>query len=168
MSYRLWLLRHGSAESSSLGGDADRALTAEGATQAQRIGAQLAAAEAPQLILCSAARRARETAALVIEAAGGALAAAELCVEAPLYLASARALLSRLSTLDPGTPAVMVVGHNPGLSELVGRLARTGPERLRRRAAMGLSTAELVQLDSARPWAELESAGAELRTLLSP
>jgi phosphohistidine phosphatase len=169
MPRRLWLLRHGSAEPNGLRGDEDRALSAEGMQQARRIGAQLAAvADAPTLILCSPARRARETAALVIERAGQALRGAALHVEPPLYLASAGALLSRLAELDPETPTVLIVGHNPGLSDLSSQLVRSGPPLLRRRAALGLATAELLQLECAAPWTELERAGAEVSGFLVP
>jgi len=169
MSRRLWLLRHGSAESEGFGGDAERALTAAGVAQARSIGAQLAAAtDAPSLILCSAARRARETAALVVEHAGRALADAALHVEAPLYLASSGALLGRLAQLDAGTTAVMLVGHNPGLSDLTSQLVRSGPAALRRRASLGLSTGELIQLQSEASWDDLERAGFEVCAFLEP
>jgi phosphohistidine phosphatase len=164
----MWLLRHGSAESEGFGGDAERALTAVGVAQARSIGVQLAAAtDAPSLILCSAARRARETAALVVEHAGRAFERAALVVEAPLYLASAGTLLDRLARLDAGTTAVMVVGHNPGLSDLTSQLVCTGPLALRKRAAMGLSTGELIQVQSAGGWDELQRAGVEVCSFLS-
>lgn len=177
MSRRLWLLRHGSAESGGFGADEERALTSEGVAQARRIGALLGAAgdallgpatDAPPLILCSAARRARETAALVIEHAGRALEGAALHVEAPLYLASAGALLARLARLDAGTTAVMLVGHNPGLSDLATQLVRSGPPALQKRATLGLSTGELIQLQSAAGWDDLEREGFEVCAILTP
>lgn len=73
------------------------------------------------LVLSSTARRAVETANLLI---------AGLSFEGPLeltrrlYLAEAATYLDVLAELAPGTDDVLVIGHNPGISDLVERLTR--------------------------------------------
>ena len=70
----------------------------------------------PERALVSPARRARETLAGV-RAALATLAAAE--EDEALYLASPGRLLARLQRLPDATSQVLLVGHNPGLAELV-------------------------------------------------
>jgi phosphohistidine phosphatase len=70
----------------------------------------------PALVLCSTARRTRET----LE---GVSPPGEWVIEPELYGASADGLLNRLHQVSEEVPSVMVVGHNPALQMLVLRLA---------------------------------------------
>jgi phosphohistidine phosphatase len=70
----------------------------------------------PQLIICSGAKRARETVELVTTACGY---KGELRFSEALYAAPAEAYISVLRELDEKYERVMVVGHNPGLEELL-------------------------------------------------
>lgn len=70
----------------------------------------------PELILCSTAVRAVETANLFIESSGF---DGSLELTRRLYLAEPPAYLDVLSEVPEGTQTVLVVGHNPGISELV-------------------------------------------------
>lgn len=141
---RLSLLRHGLAESLSLGGDLARELTATGREQARQA-ARLIAATAdlserrlPDLILCSPAARTRQTANAVI--AELRLAQSSLHIEPRLYLASVATLQDIIDTRQPRPRHLLIVGHNPGLSELALQLGSllSGDE---------LSTGELLTLD---------------------
>ena len=78
----------------------------------------------PELVLCSTARRARET----LERIEPALGVADVRFEPALYGASAGALLERLHDVPDDVGSVMLIGHNPGLQELALELAHTGPE----------------------------------------
>lgn len=116
-------------------GDHERPLNQRGKQDAPKMGALLKAHDiVPQLIISSTAERALQTA----EAA--ALAAdfeGELVTTSAFYLADPEAYLERLAELPDDITSVMVVGHNPGMEELVAEL--TG-------VADRLTTANLVQV----------------------
>ncbi len=113
------LMRHAEAEDEHAGcRDFDRALTPDGRKMARQT-AELLKQQAVQvdLILTSAARRTIQTAQLVAEV---------ICPDAPfialdeLYLAAPEAYVSAVrQQAEPGDQAVLVVGHNPGLAELL-------------------------------------------------
>lgn len=114
--HRLFLLRH--AESANIAADwrdAGRELTKKGRAQARAVG-EVLATERVDLVLCSTAVRARQTADL-------------LSVEAPvqhvtgLYNAGARQILAELAGVDDQLRTVVVVGHVPGVASLVYALA---------------------------------------------
>jgi phosphohistidine phosphatase len=118
----LLLLRHAEAEALRPPlTDFERALTAQGRGQA------LAAAERllqlrlrPDLLLCSPAARACATAEIVAQRLQCPQA---VRYQPPLYQAGAAALLTALQHCEPGAHTLLVVAHNPGLSELVQQLA---------------------------------------------
>jgi phosphohistidine phosphatase len=117
----LSLLRH--AHASSAGpdeGDLERALDSRGRAEAAHMATRVAdGPDAPQLALCSPARRARETLAAV-ERERPDLA---VVVDEGLYLASAGEILSRVQDLESELSHVLVVGHNPGIAALCRHLA---------------------------------------------
>jgi len=117
---RLLVLRHAKSDRSDTAlRDHDRPLAARGEADAPTIGVTLAALDAiPDAILTSTAVRARETARLVAAAMGY---GGEIVEEPDLYAASADALLHALQDCDDAA-TVLLVGHNPGLEELIGLL----------------------------------------------
>lgn len=117
---QLILLRHAKAAvDSDTGEDFDRPLAARGREDAPVVAQALKDAGAdPQLALVSAAKRTRETWALV----SGVLTGVEVRFVEELYLATAETLLRAVE--DSGVQRLIVVGHNPGLQELAIRLAR--------------------------------------------
>ena len=155
----LLLLRHGAAASKSAAGDRERLLTPEGRAAVRGLGARLRDTEPPpDLVLCSPARRARET----LELFGAAWAAKPVSiVEEPLYLADAASLLHRLREVEPDTGSVLLVGHNPGLEVLARVLAGTGDQALKG----GLPTATVAIFEISAPWSELAPASASLLRL---
>jgi len=115
--------------------DHDRTLSQRGKREAPRMGERLRAEQlVPDLIISSTAKRARKTAKLVAEASGY---EGEIRMEADLYLADPEAYLEVLREAPDACQSVMVVGHNPGLEELVEAL--TGE-------AEALPTAALAQI----------------------
>jgi phosphohistidine phosphatase len=114
----LLLLRHAKSSWGNPGlADHDRPLNKRGKRDAPRIGELLRREElVPHLIISSTARRARVTAELVAEHSGY---AGSLRLEADLYAAGAEAYLEGLANLPDEYERVMVVGHNPGLEELL-------------------------------------------------
>ncbi len=167
---QLDLLRH--AKSSWADPDHDdheRPLNARGETAAGAIGRYLAArGSLPDVVLCSSARRARET----WERVARELPAehpVELAVEDSLYLASPGALLERLRAIPAQVTSAMLVGHNPGLAQLAGALSREDPFN-RGLDAMRAKypTAGLATLRFEDPWGELAVGRGDLVRFLTP
>lgn len=99
--------------------DHERPLNGRGEEDAPRM-AQLAREEglAPELIVSSDAVRTRLTAAAMADATGG-----RILLDPRLYHASATAILAAVrSVVEHDVTTVMVVGHNPGLEELIALL----------------------------------------------
>ncbi|HEY7574717.1 MAG TPA: phosphohistidine phosphatase SixA [Thermoanaerobaculia bacterium] len=151
----VWLLRHAAAEDrADSGRDADRALTEEGTRRAKAVARGLAALEPDiRLVLTSPYRRARETA----EPAARALGLVRTLRES--------------RALEPGrdpdeileevraeqAAGVLLVGHEPHLGALLGRLVAGRP----------LLTLPLKKAAAAR--VDWDGTGpGELRALLPP
>ena len=149
----IWLLRHAAAdERASSGGDEDRALTPEGARQAKAVAQGLAALEPKiDLILTSPYRRARETAEAVARTLG-----LEEKLRESRALEPGRdpsGILEELETEEGA--AVLLVGHQPYLGALLGRLV-SGNDQM-----------EIPLKKGAVAWVSMKSARAgELRALL--
>ena len=88
----------------------------------------------PDVVISSEAVRARLTAEAVVQAARY---AGEILQDQQLYMASPADILSLLRTVRENAETVMIVGHNPGLEELVTQL--TGEQQ-------DLPTAALAQI----------------------
>ena len=114
---QLFLLRHAKSGWGDPGlADHDRPLAPRGERAVPKVAAQLSHwLEGPLLVLCSSARRTRETLAHVESVLTVPLLVE---VERGLYLASASALLERVRGVDGEVDQVLVIGHNPGISEL--------------------------------------------------
>jgi phosphohistidine phosphatase len=145
----LLLLRHAKPSGfSPTGRDFDRALAVEGRADAQLVGQFLRREKlTPGVVVCSPAARARETAAHVIEAAK---LAAPLLFDGRIYEASAEQLVQVVAEAGDEADVVLVVGHNPGLQELLTRL--TGES-----APMHTATLARIDLD-VDAWGELGRA----------
>ncbi|HZH30118.1 MAG TPA: histidine phosphatase family protein [Pyrinomonadaceae bacterium] len=117
----LLLLRHARpTRTSSTGRDFDRPLTVEGRAESQLVGQLLRRRQlTPDAIICSTAVRARETADGVIEATGF---ATPLLFRERIYEASVEQLIELISEAGADAEMLLVVGHNPGLEELLERL----------------------------------------------
>jgi phosphohistidine phosphatase len=115
--YELLLLRHAEAEPAALdGGDFERPLTAAGRDAALAAAARLAALPwQPQRLLYSPAARAAATAMLIAKALG--LDAHALHEVPELYLATPPVLRGVAQARRGTADRLMIVGHNPGLSE---------------------------------------------------
>lgn len=165
---RLWILRHAKAVP-HVPDDHGRALVARGERQCASVAEQLLesplAGQFPRLVLTSSAVRALSTAQLVVEHIG---AKTTIEVEKPLYQASPDDVLERLRELR-GTSSVVVVGHNPTLSELVPWLLDPGDTKGYRKVHNGLPTCGLavVRLGEKR-WAELTPGSGRLELFVVP
>jgi len=96
--------------------DFDRPLNTRGTDDAALMGAVMRKKKIdPELILSSPALRARQTAELAI--ADGKLSG-ELRFDGRIYEASARRLLEVVAEIDDQFEVAMIIGHNPGFSDL--------------------------------------------------
>lgn len=97
--------------------DFDRPLAPRGLKAAPVMGRQMRVLGLkPVQVICSPARRTRETAALALEAFGGAVGPIDY--DERVYEAPGRRLLERLREVAASVPEILLVGHNPGLQEL--------------------------------------------------
>jgi phosphohistidine phosphatase len=162
---QLYLLRHAkSSWKDTSVPDRDRPLAGRGRRAAKALARHLREQRIePELILCSTARRARET----LERIEPALGTPSVQVEDDLYAASADALLERLRNVPDEVGSVMLIGHNPGLQDLALDLARASPTV--RDLATKYPTAALATLAfPASSWQELDRDTAELVALVRP
>jgi len=118
MPKQLFILRHAKSSWDDPGvHDHDRPLAPRGRQAVQILHTYVRVHRIePSLVLCSSARRTRET----LE---GVAPTGESLTEPGLYAASAGGLLDRLRQIPAGTPSVMLIGHNPAMQMLVLRLA---------------------------------------------
>jgi phosphohistidine phosphatase len=162
---RLYLLRHAkSSWKQAELPDHERPLAGRGRRAAQAMARHLdQRGIAPELVLCSTARRARETFERIEPALGG----ADVRYEPGLYGATADALLERLHGVPNRMGEVMLIGHNPALEQLARELAR--PSRARAELEQKFPTAALATLEfAAASWRELSRDGAALISVVRP
>jgi phosphohistidine phosphatase len=120
----LLVLRHAKSDWRDPGVvDHDRPLNERGARDADRMGRLLRDENlVPDLIIASTAKRARETVKALVSASAF---AGDITRKRAFYLAGPGAYIKGLSDVKDAHQRVMVVGHNPGLEELVERLTGT-------------------------------------------
>jgi phosphohistidine phosphatase len=161
---RLFLLRHAKSswDDPDLD-DRDRPLAPRGRRASKLIAGHVRRERiTPSLVLCSSARRTRETLERVVPAAD----AANVSIEDRLYGASSDGLLQRLREVPADVESVMLVGHQPAIQELALDLAGDGAELARVRAKF--PTAALATLLFAGDWSELAPGSAELVAYVKP
>jgi phosphohistidine phosphatase len=160
---RLFLLRHAkSSWDDPRLDDHDRPLAPRGLRASAVIAEHLRQERiAPTLVLCSPARRTRETLERVMP-----LDRAEVRIEDELYRASSKDLLQRLREVPDEVDSVMLIGHQPAIQQLALQLAAEGSELERLKAKF--PTAALATLDFPGEWSGLERQSAELVAYVKP
>jgi len=117
----LVLLRHAKAERPAGTSDLARPLTARGHADAAAVGAWLAhRGLLPAEVICSPSKRTRQTWHGVALALGG--AGPEVRYEPTVYAGTARELLDLIRAAPDGAATVLLIGHNPTISDLSGLL----------------------------------------------
>jgi phosphohistidine phosphatase len=163
---RVYLLRHAKSswKDRSLA-DRDRPLAGRGKRAAKAVAAHIdEEGIRPDLVLCSPARRTRDTLARIEPAFGDRV---EARFDEALYAASEAELLAHLRALQPEIQSVMIIGHNPGLEELALGLASEGAERARMEEKY--PTAALATIDlSVDDWSAIERGSGELVAYVRP
>ena len=160
----LTVLRHAKAKQSSVsGGDIDRPLAKSGFRQLQRICQPLATVkDAPDWIVSSPSLRTRQTAEKVADLIGY---SRNFGWNDRIYAAAPYTLLNILQETHDTAYHVLLIGHNPGVAQLVSGLCAGTDGRMNVR----FPTAGLAhfEVDIAR-WRQLQWGSCELRFLVSP
>ncbi len=138
--------------------DFDRTLKRRGQRDARLIGKLIPEKRVRlDLVISSPAARAQETAKLLVESAEfmGAL-----CYDERIYEADVRGLLEVITQVEEKANTVMLVGHNPGLEDLLSSL--TGHTE-------HMPTAALAKIDlDLEQWSEVREQSGRLEWLVKP
>jgi phosphohistidine phosphatase len=164
---RLSVLRHAKSswEEPNLD-DFDRPLNERGRTAARRIGRELKQRKIGfDLCLASPAGRVRETLDGVAQGYGD--FRFEVRFEPRIYAATTEALLDLIRGISEEVESPLIVGHNPGLHELLLRLTSSGD--LRRRVEAKLPTAAFATIElPAKRWADVMAGTGKIVELILP
>jgi phosphohistidine phosphatase len=165
----LMLLRHAKSSLAEAGQeDSDRPLNDRGRHTAAAVGRYMASnVLVPQRVLCSPARRARETWGLV---AAEFAAAPEIAIVPEIYdFGDGKTLMECLRRKAGAVQSVLLVGHNPSIAGLAQILAGKGSGSLRERLAKKYPTAALAvisfDLDN---WKSLTAGAGTLLRFVIP
>lgn len=161
MSKTLFLVRHAKSswddpDLADLARPLNKRGKRDAAAMAQRVAHR---SSRPELIVTSPATRARRTAEAMAAALG--FEPESLVVDRRIYDATVTPLLEVIRSLDARHARVMIVGHHPGLSDIVNALANAKVEKM-----PTCSVAE-VRCEVAT-WADVREGGGALIELLTP
>jgi phosphohistidine phosphatase len=148
--FRLTLVRHAKTEPARAGQeDWDRALEARGQRDAPEMARRLKHRDLkPDKILSSPAVRALATATIMARELG--VSAQKVHQDERLYLAAAKDILAVVREFGGRTRHLMLVGHNPGLTDFADRISGE-------RSLDNLPTCAVYTLQFAiKDWSELE------------
>lgn len=160
---KLYLMRHAKASWAEADQpDHERPLKKKGLRHAPQMAAYLADRfDKPDLVFCSDSLRTVETLAPLRES--WKLTDKRVMVTPDLYLVSDKKLVSFLAAVPETAGVVMLIGHNPGLTDLVNRLTPKS-EYLKK-----IPTAGFVTLDlKIKSWADVKANCAKLQSVLKP
>ncbi len=162
MEKTLYLMRHAKSSLKKPLPDHERPLNRRGKRAAERIGRELVRRRLfPELILASDAKRARATAKRLLRAFASE-AKPPLQLDPALYDADALTILEEIAATDEKIGDLLVIGHNPGISELA--LLLTGNQSLE-----WLPTGAVIGMKiKGKRWKEIAPGDGELFLRLYP
>ncbi len=165
MTHELLLLRHGKSDWSVSSGDFDRPLTRRGREGAKQAGCWLRGCDGvPDYIVTSPAKRAQSTAHKAAKHMG--FAEDSIVKDHRIYGAGVSDLLAVLQECPDDASRVMLVGHNPGLEDMVQYLS---DEKIQIPADGKLMpTATLAWFVLSCGWREVRDGGASLKSITRP
>ncbi len=164
---RLLLLRHAKSDRPPGVPDHDRPLYRRGARDCAVIGTYLAHnALIPERVLCSTAKRTRETWDLVAHQLPK---PPPVDFEDRLYEADPQAILTLLRGTAQKVHSLLVVGHNPGIQRLALTLVASGDVEARERLHEKFPTGALAVIDFALDeWSRLHPQSGRLDRFIAP
>ena len=159
-SHQLIVLRHAKSDWPVGTADHERPLARRGIRDATAVGRWLAAGlGTPDTVWCSSARRTQSTwTALAAELAEP----PEATVDERVYEADVESLLAVLAESPRKSGLVLLIGHNPGVQDLVLALTDHGKSEARALAETKFPTCGLAVLEVAGQWSELGSGQATM------
>lgn len=159
-TYRLVIARHATASSAAGRPDCDRPLSTHGEHEAAAAGAWLAASSAlPDRVVCSTARRTRQTWDLIAERLPG---DRPVSFEAAIYDNDVEELLGLVRAIEPDARTLLLVGHNPAVYQLMLVLTEDHESR------DGFPAGSLAVLDMNVPWDDAGPGDGSLTAFWAP
>jgi phosphohistidine phosphatase len=166
MPRELLILRHAKSDwDSAASSDFARPLTKRGKSDAPKVGAWLyREGLVPDLVVSSPAERARQTASKVCKCLD--IKKRRIVWDADIYEAEVPTLLAVLARCPPEAETVLLIGHNPGLEQLLMYLV--GEDLEIPDDGKLLPTATLARLEMPDDWADLPCGSAQLISITRP
>jgi phosphohistidine phosphatase len=165
---RLLLLRHAKSSWAEPGmADRDRPLAPRGRRAAERMASRIAEPDLlPDRILCSPARRTRETlAALLPRLAGG----IDIAIADDLYDSEEAEYREIICAHRGAADRLLVIGHNPDIQATAVALVGSADKRIAAELAAKFPTAALAVIDfDAETWAGLRAGSGRLVAFIRP
>lgn len=164
---RLCLFRHAKSDwFAGPAGDFNRPISAYGKRDAPLVSAHLVAEGwKPDRILCSPAKRARQTLEIV---AGFFDGDPDVLYPAGLYDASSADYASLIRNHGGDAETLMIIGHNPMTHETAVRLAAPGHAPAATGLARKFPTSALAVLDFDTAWKDLEDQSGNVIAFIKP
>lgn len=162
---RLYLLRHAKARWADPGTrDYDRPLAASGVEDAGRLGAMMAATgQRPDIVLCSGAKRARQTWAAVAQH----LPVEDVRFLDDLYNFDAGGYLEMVRQAGCAR-SLLIVGHNPMLEDLATVLSQSGEPAAIAAVVRGFPTCGLAVLRFSTELSQIRLDDGYLEAFVTP
>ena len=166
MTRELLILRHAKSDWSTASlSDFERPLAGRGNKDAPRVGEWLRQQDlVPDAVVSSPAERAKQTALKVCEAMG--VGKKPILWEMDIYAADEAALRKVLARCPAKADRILLIGHNPGLEDLLLFLA--GDKVAIPPDGKLLPTAAVARLRMPRDWKDLSSGCARLLEIWRP
>ncbi|MEI2271054.1 histidine phosphatase family protein [Sphingobacterium sp. ML3W] len=122
---KLFIIRHAKAETIPGINDFDRSLTSEGIQHAKQVAAKLASTltlNDKSMVISSPANRALQTTRIFLDILGE--PSFDIQIEDSIYECTYKHLLSVINSIPDHIDYVLLIGHNPTLTDLVEFLTR--------------------------------------------
>jgi len=161
MAFHLFLLRHAETETQRPGQpDFDRELLPHGHDQIALLKQQLIKKEIHvDTILSSPAKRAKTTSISIAEALK--IAPERIQFDRSIYTSDVDGLVELVNELNDQNNHVLIVGHNPTLSELTAHLTQN--------PSIGLHTCELASIELIiDSWKKVKKGSGKLKEIIKP
>ena len=165
---QLYLLRHAkSSWSTPLTGDHERPLAPRGEATAPLIAEEMKARGfVPDHILCSTAKRARQTLDLVLNKMA---IKPPTCIEAKIYDAAPQDLIDLISQNAPNCQNLLLVGHNPAIHYAAAQMSLRGDDQALMKLEQKYPTAGLAVIDfDESKWHDGDVSNGYLTAFITP
>ena len=165
---RLLLLRHAKSSWDATGvPDFDRPLNSRGRRSAPLMGRHIAAhALMPERIVCSTARRTRETLAGLLPYLAAEM---DIRLSRDLYDTGAADYVDVIRAFGGTARVLLVIGHNPAMQEVASELIGNGNPALADSLRTDYPTAALAVIDfPEKKWAEVHPRGGRIVAFFRP